>query len=71
MNDHELLILDEPSLGLDPLMQHIFYDLLIEEKQRGKTVFLSSYILPEVERVSDRVGIVKNGELVSIERVVI
>jgi len=69
MNDPELLILDEPSLGLDPLMQHTFYDLLLEEKQRGKTVFLSSHILPEVERVCDRVGIVKNGELVSIERV--
>jgi ABC-2 type transport system ATP-binding protein len=69
MNDPELLILDEPSLGLDPLMQHTFYDLLLEEKRRGKTVFLSSHILPEVERVCDRVGIVRNGELVSIERV--
>lgn len=69
MNDPELLILDEPSLGLDPLMQHTFYDLLLGEKERGKTVFLSSHILPEVERVCDRVGIVRNGELVSIERV--
>ena len=69
MNDPELLILDEPSLGLDPLMQHAFYDLLIKEKERGKTIFLSSHILPEVERVCDRVGIVRNGELVSIERV--
>lgn len=69
MNDPELYILDEPTLGLDPLMQHAFYDLLLSEKNRGKTIFLSSHILPEVERVSDRVGIVKDGELVSIESV--
>lgn len=69
MNDPEVLILDEPTTGLDPLMQHQFYDLLLEEKKRGKTVFLSSHILPEVERVCDRVGIVKDGHLVSIEKV--
>ncbi len=69
MNDPELLILDEPTLGLDPLMQHLFYDLLLNEKKRGKTVFLSSHIIPEVERVCDRVGIVRNGQLVAIERV--
>ena len=48
MNDPELLILDEPTSGLDPLIQHVFYDLLIEERERGKTIFLSSHILPEV-----------------------
>jgi len=69
MNDPELLILDEPTLGLDPLMQRQFYDLLLEEKGRGKTVFLSSHILPEVERVCDRVGIVRSGRLVAVERV--
>ncbi len=69
MNDPKLLVLDEPTLGLDPLMQHRFYDLLLEEKVRGKTVFLSSHIIPEVERVCDRVGIVRDGRLVSIERV--
>ncbi len=69
MNDPKLLVLDEPTLGLDPLMQHRFYDLLLEEKARGKTVFLSSHIIPEVERVCDRVGIVRDGRLVSIERV--
>ena len=69
MNDPELLVLDEPSLGLDPLMQRQFYDLLLEEKVRGKTVLLSSHILPEVERVCDRVGIVHDNRLVAIERV--
>jgi len=69
MNDPELLVLDEPTLGLDPLVQHKFYDLLISEKARGKTIFLSSHILPEVERVCDRVGIVRDGQLVSIEKV--
>ena len=69
MNDPKLLILDEPTLGLDPLMQRQFYDLLLEEKSRGKTIFLSSHILPEVERVCDRVGIVRSGHLVDIELV--
>jgi len=69
MNDPELLVLDEPTLGLDPLVQHKFYELLLSEKARGKTVFLSSHILPEVERVCDRVGIVRDGRLVSIENV--
>ncbi|MFH1662871.1 MAG: ABC transporter ATP-binding protein [Chloroflexota bacterium] len=68
-NDSELLVLDEPTLGLDPLVQHKFYDLLISEKARGKTIFLSSHILLEVERVCDRVGIVRDGQLVSIENV--
>lgn len=69
MNDPELLVLDEPTLGLDPLMQRAFYDLLLSEKARGKTIFLSSHILPEIERVCDRVGMVRDGRLVSIERV--
>ena len=69
MNDPELMILDEPTLGLDPLMQRRFYELLLEEKSRGKTIFLSSHILPEVERVCDRIGIVRDGHLVDIELV--
>ncbi len=69
MHDPELLILDEPTLGLDPLMQREFYNLVLEEKARGKTVFLSSHILPEVERVCDRVGIIREGRLVAVEEV--
>ena len=69
MNDPELLILDEPTSGLDPLVQREFYNLLKEEKERGKTVFFSSHILPEVERVSDRVGILRDGLLVDVENI--
>ncbi|MFC1944719.1 ABC transporter ATP-binding protein [Chloroflexota bacterium] len=69
MNDPELLILDEPTSGLDPLVQREFYNLLKEGKERGKTVFLSSHILPEVERVCDRVGILRDGLLVAVENV--
>jgi len=69
MNDPELLILDEPTSGLDPLVQREFYDMLKEERERGKTVFFSSHILPEVERVCDRVGILRDGLLVDIETI--
>ncbi len=69
MHDPKLLILDEPTLGLDPLMQREFYNLLREFKEKGKTVFLSSHILSEVERVCDRVGIIRDGHLVATESV--
>jgi ABC-2 type transport system ATP-binding protein len=67
MHQPELLILDEPTSGLDPIMQEIFYDLLIEEKENNNTIFFSSHILSEIERVCDRVGIIKKGKLVCIE----
>jgi ABC-2 type transport system ATP-binding protein len=69
MNKPELLILDEPTNGLDPLMQHEFYHLLEETKKEGHTVFLSSHILPEVEKVCDRVGIIRQGKLVTVETI--
>ena len=69
MHKPELLILDEPTNGLDPLMQHQFYDLLNETKKEGRTVFLSSHILPEVEKVCDRVGIIRQGSLVTVETI--
>jgi ABC-2 type transport system ATP-binding protein len=62
-----LVIMDEPTSGLDPLVQGEFYRLLDEEKQKGVTIFLSSHILKEVERICDRVGIVKDGKLVYSE----
>jgi ABC-2 type transport system ATP-binding protein len=65
-HDPELLILDEPTAGLDPLVQHEFYRMLDEERGRGKAVFLSSHILSEVERVCDGVGIVREGRLVAV-----
>jgi len=64
----ELLILDEPTSGLDPLMQEEFLALVAEERERGCTVVLSSHELDEVERVCDRVGIVREGKLIAVER---
>jgi ABC-2 type transport system ATP-binding protein len=57
----DVLILDEPTQGLDPLMQQAFYRLLHEARERGGTVFLSSHVMPEVEHVCDRVGIIRDG----------
>ena len=68
-HEPKLLILDEPTTGLDPLMQQRFYDLLQEEKRKGTTVFLSSHLIHEIEKVCDRVGIVRTGYLVDLEDV--
>jgi ABC-2 type transport system ATP-binding protein len=65
----ELLVLDEPTSGLDPLVQQTFYDLIREAKAEGRTIFLSSHILSEVEKTCDRVGIIRDGRLVRIGRV--
>ena len=69
MNKPELIIMDEPSSGLDPFMQQEFYRLIDEVKADGRTVFISSHIMPVVERVCDRVGIIRRGELVTVEDV--
>src|SRR4051812_26274566 len=58
----ELLVLDEPTSGLDPLLQHEFLTLLEEKVTDGATVLLSSHVLPEVERVADRIGILRRGQ---------
>ncbi|HET7508446.1 MAG TPA: ABC transporter ATP-binding protein [Solirubrobacterales bacterium] len=65
----ELLVLDEPTGGLDPLMQEEFLALVAEERDRGCAVFLSSHELDEVQRVCDRVGIVRGGRLIAVERI--
>ena len=65
----ELLVLDEPTSGLDPLMQEEFLALVREEQERGCTVFLSSHELDEVERLCDRVAIIRGGRLVAVEQV--
>ena len=67
--DPPLLVLDEPTEGLDPLMQEAFYGLLDEIRRRGRTVFMSSHVLPEVERVCDRIGLLRGGELVLVSTV--
>ena len=68
-HDPELAILDEPTEGLDPLMQRAFYVLLDDLKRAGRTIFFSSHVLSEVERVCDRVAIVRRGRLVALEDV--
>lgn len=69
MNRPELLILDEPTGGLDPLVQQTVMDLVREVKADGRTVFFSSHILPEVQAVCDRVGIIREGQMVATQRV--
>jgi ABC-2 type transport system ATP-binding protein len=68
-HEPELLILDEPTSGFDPLMQEEFLELVGEQREHGRTVFLSSHDLGEVQRVCDRVGIVREGRLIAVERV--
>jgi ABC-2 type transport system ATP-binding protein len=68
-HDPELAILDEPSEGLDPLMQRAFYEILEELRAVGRTIFFSSHVLSEVERICDRVAIVRRGRLVGLEDV--
>jgi ABC-2 type transport system ATP-binding protein len=67
MHRPELLVLDEPTAGLDPLVQQTFHALIDEESGRGATVFLSSHVMAEVERICDRVAIIREGSIVAIE----
>jgi beta-exotoxin I transport system ATP-binding protein len=69
MHKPQLLILDEPSSGLDPLMQHEFENLLRETAAEGRTVFLSSHELDEVQRTANRIGIIRNGKLIAEDTV--
>ena len=69
MHKPQLLILDEPTSGLDPLNQQEFNKLVGETRAEGRTIFLSSHILPEVEQVCDRVGIIREGEVVRLDAV--
>lgn len=65
----KLVIMDEPTSGLDPLIQQTFYDILQEENRRGTTIFLSSHILSEVQKLCDRAAILKEGKLISIQSI--
>ena len=67
MNEPEVAILDEPTSGLDPLMQKKFIDLILEEKKKGTTIFMSSHIFEEIEKTCDRTAILKDGKLIAIE----
>lgn len=69
MNNPAILIMDEPTVGLDPLLQNKIYQILSDLRAKGTTIFVSSHNLPEVERLCDRVAIIKQGELVAIESI--
>lgn len=67
MNNPDVIILDEPTSGLDPLMQNRFIQLVLEEKKKGKTIFMSSHIFEEIEKTCDRTAIIRAGEIIAIE----
>jgi ABC-2 type transport system ATP-binding protein len=69
MHQPKLLVMDEPTVGLDPLLQNEIYKVLIEMRDQGTTIFISSHNLPEVERLCDRVAIIKEGKLVAVENI--
>jgi len=69
MSEPEILIMDEPTLGLDPLLQNTIYKILKERQKRGCTIFMSSHNLSEVERICNRVGIIRKGKLVATESI--
>lgn len=69
MHDPDILILDEPTSGLDPLMQNRFVELILTEKNKGKTILMSSHIFEEVEKTCDRVGIIKQGHLMTVDSI--
>ena len=69
MGDPELAIFDEPTLGLDPLVQAVFFQLVDELRAAGRTLFVSSHNLPEIQRICDRVGIIREGGLLAVETV--
>jgi ABC-2 type transport system ATP-binding protein len=69
MHDPEILLLDEPSSGLDPLMQNRFVSLIQEEKAAGKTILMSSHSFEEIERTCDQTGIIRLGRLVAVENI--
>lgn len=67
VHDPKLIILDEPTSGLDPIMQDVFYNILKEEREKGNTIFYSTHILSEIKKICDRVGIIKDGNLIKVE----
>lgn len=67
MGDPEILILDEPTTGLDPLMRAEFIDIIHEEKKKGKTIFMSSHMFDEVEDTCDKVALIKDGKIIAIK----
>ncbi len=69
MHNPKLIVMDEPTVGLDPLLQNEIYKILLEMRDKGATIFISSHNLPEVERLCDKVAIIKDGKLVAVENI--
>jgi ABC-2 type transport system ATP-binding protein len=69
LHSPKLLILDEPTSGLDPLMQQTFFDILLEENKKGATIFFSSHVLSEVQKICGRAAILKDGKIISIQKI--
>lgn len=69
MLDAGVLIFDEPTSGLDPLMQKVFVELILEEKKKGKTLFMSSHQFLEIERTCDNVGVIREGKLLAVQSI--
>ncbi len=69
MHRPDLLVLDEPTAGLDPLVQQTFYELVAEARAAGATAFLSSHVLPEIQHIADRVGLIREGSIVLVDSI--
>ena len=69
MHNPDIIIMDEATSGLDPLMQEVFYEIINEEKKKGKTIFFSSHILNEIKRICDKVAIIKNGKIIKVDNI--
>lgn len=69
MHSPKILILDEATSGLDPIMQNIFFDLLLEEKKKGTTILYSTHVLSEISKICDRVGFIKDGKIIKEDNV--
>lgn len=69
MHEPKIVIMDEATSGLDPLMQEKFYEILLEEKKKGVTIFFSSHNLTEIKRICDKVAIIKNGKIIKVDNV--
>ncbi|SHE40620.1 ABC-2 type transport system ATP-binding protein [Seinonella peptonophila] len=69
LHSPRLLILDEPTNGLDPLVQHTFFEILQEENKKGTTIFFSSHVLSEVQKICDRVAIIKEGKIINLQKI--
>lgn len=69
MHEPKILILDEPTSGLDPIIQNVFYELLLEEKKKGTTILYSTHILSEVSKICDRIGFIKDGVIIKEDNI--